>query len=141
MNKERIVEILNEDLSFELAATIQYLWHHYMAEGMESPAIIDEFEETSRDEMKHIEVLAQRIIYLGGQPTTRMAPVKKGGSLKKMISDDLEAENGAIERYRRHIKIMDSEGDPTSRLMLEQILTVEEKHADTWETVLALRKK
>lgn len=139
MDKKKIVEALNEDIAFELAATIQYLWHHYMAEGMESPAIIELFEKTSRDEMKHIELLAERIIYYGGEPTTKMAPVKKGGTLKKMIQDDLGAENGAIERYRKHIKLCADQGDPGTRLMLEKILQDEEGHADVWATTLGVR--
>lgn len=139
MASEKVVAALNEDLSFEIAATIQYLWHHYMAEGMESPAIIDLFEDTSRDEMKHIEKLAERIVYLRGTPTTNPADIKTGGDLKQMIRDDLQAENGAITRYKAHIKLCADEADPTSRLMLEEILSDEEHHADTWETLLGIR--
>lgn len=139
MASDKVIEALNEDITYELAATVQYLWHHFMAEGMESPAIIELFEKTSRDEMKHIEMLAQRVIYLGGVPTSKMAPVKKGGTLKKMIQDDLAAENGAIKRYKAHIKLCAAESDPTSRLMLEKILTDEEGHGDIWETTLGIR--
>lgn len=139
MASEKVVAALNEDLSFEIAATIQYLWHHYMAEGMESPAIIELFEKTSRDEMQHTEKLAERIIYLRGTPTTKPADIKTGGDLKQMIRDDLQAENGAIARYKQHIKLCADEGDPTSRLMLENILTEEEHHADIWETTLGVR--
>lgn len=135
----KLLTALNEDLANEIAATIQYLWHHYMAEGMESPAIIELFEETSKDEMKHIEKLAQRIVYLGGEPTTQPSPVKKGGDLKKMIEDDLAAENGAIAQYKEHIKLAAAERDPTTRLMLENILSDEEEHADIWETTLGIR--
>lgn len=139
MDKKKIVEALNEDISYELSATIQYLWHHYMAGGMESPAIIELFEKTARDEMKHIEILAERIVYYRGEPTTKMPAVKKGGTLKKMIMDDLNAENEAIERYRKHIKLCMDQGDAGTRLMLEKILQDEEDHADTWETTLAIR--
>lgn len=141
MPSDKVIEALNDDLSLEIGATIQYLWHHFMAEGTESPSIIELFEKTSKDEMKHIEMLAQRIVYLGGEPTTKMPPVKKGGTLKKMVQDDLAAENDAIKRYKAHIKLCDQEGDPTSRLMLEKILTDEEGHADTWETTLGIRVK
>jgi bacterioferritin len=136
---ERLLQALNEDLSNEIAATIQYLWHHYMAEGMESPAVIELFEKTARDEMKHIEMLASRIVYLGGDPTTQPGKIAKGGDLRKMIQDDLNAENAAIAGYKNHIKIAAEEGDPTTRLMLENILSDEEKHADIWETTLGVR--
>lgn len=141
MSTQKIIEVLNEDRAAELAAIMQYLGHHYMAEGMESPEIIDLFKDTSKDEMKHAEKIAERIVYLGGEPTTRPTAIKKGGTLKKMIQDDLAAENMAITNYKAHIKLADQEGDPTTRLMLEEILSDEEGHADIWETTLGIRKK
>lgn len=136
---EKLLEALNKDVAAEIAATIQYLWHHYMAQGAESPAIIALFEKTAQDEMKHIEKLAGRIVYLGGDPTARPSAVKKGGSLKKMMQDDLASENSAIAQYKEHIKLAAAEGDPTTRLMLESILSDEERHADVWETTLGIR--
>lgn len=137
---KKIIDALNLDRAFELAAIIQYMGHHYEAEGMESPAIIDIFKKTAVDEMKHAEKLAERIVYLGGMPVQKPTEIKRGGNLKKMIEEDLGAENGAIKRYKEHIKLADEEGDPTTRLMLEEILAEEEGHADTWETTLGVRK-
>lgn len=73
-------------------------------------------------------------------PTTKIAPIKMGGDLRKMVEDDLEAENSAIERYKQHVKLAAEIGDTTTRLMLEGILTDEEGHAYQWETVLAKNK-
>lgn len=139
--RKKIVEALNIDRAFELAAIIQYMGHHYEAEGMESPAVIDLFKKTAMDEMKHAESLAERIVYLGGTPVLKPAEIKRGGDLKKMITDDLGAENEAIDRYRVHIKLCAELGDSTTRLLLEEILSVEEGHADTWETTLGIRKE
>jgi len=138
--KKKIIDALNIDRSFELAAIIQYMGHHYEAEGLESPAVIDIFKATAMDEMKHAELLAERIVYLGGVPVQKPNTVKRGGALKSMVKDDLAAEDGAIERYKKHIKLCADLGDSTTRLMLEQILSQEEGHADTWETVLGIRK-
>lgn len=138
--RKKIVDALNIDRAFELAAIMQYMGHHYEAEGMESPAIIDIFKKTALDEMKHAEQLAERIVYLGGTPTQKPAEVKRGGDIKRMIGDDLGGENDAIDRYRQHIKLCAELGDATTRLMLEGILSVEEGHADTWETTLGIRK-
>lgn len=138
---KKIIDALNEDREFELGAIMQYMGHHYEAEGMESPAIIELFKKTAIDEMKHAEMLAERIVYLGGIPSTKPAPIMKGGELRKMVSDDLAAENGAIERYKKHIKLCIDEGDPTTRLMLEGILSQEEEHADLWETTLGIKGK
>lgn len=137
----KIIDALNNDRADELAAIIQYMGHHYEAEGLESPAIIEIFKSTSKDEMKHAEMLGERIVYLGGEPTKKPSEILKGGDLEKMIRDDLGKENNAIKQYKEHIKLADAEGDPTTRLMLENILSDEEKHADTWETILKLRKK
>ena len=104
-DREGSIKALNPDLGLEIGAIIQYMHHHVMAEGMESPAIIDLFEETAKDEMKHMEILAKRINYLGGVPTTKPGPIKTGGTLKKMITDDLAGEYTAIRTYKGHIEL------------------------------------
>jgi len=135
-DRQKIIKALNIDIGLEIGAIIQYIMHEVMAEGMESPAIMEKFESISRDEMKHLERLAERVNYLGGVPTTKPAPIKVGGNLKKMVQDDLDGEYTAIKTYKTHVKMCEEIGDTTSRLMLEEILTDEEKHADTWETIL-----
>jgi bacterioferritin len=140
MKNQRIIDALNKDRADELGAIIQYMGHHYTADGMESPAIVEIFKTTAIDEMKHAEMLAERIVYLGGDPVNKPSDIKKGGELKKMVQDDLANENGAIKQYKEHIKLCADEGDSTTRLMLENILSDEEKHADTWETILGVKK-
>ena len=135
-DREKIIKALNIDIGLEIGAIIQYTMHEVMAEGMESPAIMEKFESISKDEMKHLEKLAQRVNYLGGVPNTKPAPIKVGGPLKKMVQDDLDGEYTAIKTYKSQIKMVEEIGDTTTRLMLEEILTDEEGHADTWETVL-----
>lgn len=139
-DRGKIIESLNIDVGLELGAIIQYLHHEWTVEGIESPEIMDLFEKISKDEMKHLEKFAERIVYLGGVPTTKPAPIKTGGALKKMIQDDLDGENNAIKVYKEHIKLCDKIGDTTTRLMIEEIVSEEEGHADTWETTLAKRK-
>ncbi len=135
-DREKIIKALNIDIGLELGAIIQYVMHEVMAEGMESPAIMDKFEDISKEEMKHLEKFAERVNYLGGVPNTKPNPVKVGGVLKKMMQDDLDGEYMAITTYKSHVKICEEIGDTTTRLMLEEILTDEEDHADTWETIL-----
>lgn len=140
-SRKQIIDALNIDRSYELAAILQYMGHHYEGDGMESPAILDIFKKTAMDEMKHAELLGERIVYLGGVPVQKPASVKRGGEIKAMVKDDLEAENEAIERYKAHIKLSAELGDTTTRLMLEEILSQEEGHADVWETTLGIRRK
>lgn len=138
---EKLIEALNKDRADELAAILQYMGHHYTAEGVESPAIIEIFKKTAIDEMKHAEKLAERIVYLGGEPVQKASPtIKKGGDLKKMIQDDLDSENMAIKNYKEHIKLCEELGDFGTRHILEEILEDEENHADEWETILGVKK-
>jgi len=137
---QKIIDALNKDREAELAAIIQYMKHHYEGEEIESPAILEIFKSTAKDEMGHAEKLAERIVYLGGTPTKKPEPIIEGGDLTKMMQDDLAKENGAIKQYKEHIKLANEENDPTTRLMLEEILSDEEGHADTWETTLSIRK-
>lgn len=136
--KNPIADALNQAIAAELAAITQYMWHHVMATGMESPGAADEFKKASIDEMKHAEELAERLSYLGGVPTTKPLVIKVGGGLKKMIQDDLKAENENIAMYKKFIKMCGD--DPTTRRMLEKILAEEEEHADTWESLLGIQK-
>ena len=138
---KKVISILNEGVSNELGAIIQYLWHHYMAEGMASPAIIELFEKVSRDEMKHLEQFAERVVALGGEPTTRMRPIRKGGDLARMVQDDLELEYEARELYRRSLPQLAQAGDSTTRLLVERALADEEEHIRTFEALLSRIRK
>jgi len=139
--RKKIVEALNKGVAREIAAIVQYSYHHVMAEGLESPAIADQFEETSKEEMEHLESFSERIVYLGGVPTTKPVEIKTGGGLKKMVQDDLEIEYQAIKMYKDQVKLYAELGDTTTRLMLEKILATEEEHADNWERILGKRVK
>jgi len=134
--RQKLIDELNKGVAREITAIIQYSYHHVMAEGMESPALSEMFEEVAKEEMDHLEEFSGRINYLGGVPTTKPNPIKVGGTLKQMVEDDLELEYQAVKLYKAQIAIAKEIGDTTTRLMLEKILTTEEDHADKWETVL-----
>jgi len=133
---EKIIQALNDDLALELGAITQYMWHHVMATGMESPEIKNIFRAISIVEMKHAEMFAERLNYLGGTPITKPAPIIMGGDLTKMMEDDLGGERNAIRQYKEHIKLAEEEGDPVTRRMLEEIVAEEEEHDDTWSSIL-----
>lgn len=137
----KIIDALNKVLEMEIGAILQYLHHHWTGEGIDSPSILPLFEKTAMDEMKHAERVAERINFLEGDPSTKPAPVKKGGDLKKMMQDDLDGEYGAIAFYKTVIRLAADEGDSTTRLMMEEITAQEEGHADLWETTLAAHGK
>lgn len=131
-----LLDLLNKAIARELGVSIQYMWHHVMALGMESPEIKDVFKDIAIVEMKHAEDIAERLFYLGGIPTTKPTPIKVGGSLKEMVEDDLQAENEAIEMYKGIIEKASEKGDSTTRLLFEEILTAEEEHKHTFSILL-----
>ncbi len=136
MADQRLLDILNRSIARELQVSTQYMWHHVMAVGLESPAVRDLFKDIAIQEMKHAERFAERLDLLGGVPTTQPAPIMVGGNIKKMIQDDLRAEEEAVDMYREAIKIAIDVNDPVSRLMYEEILESEEDHLKTFSDLL-----
>lgn len=130
------MELLNKAIAREIGVSVQYMWQHVMAMGMKSPEVKDIFEDIAIEEMKHAEKIAERLFYLGGTPTTKPTPIKVGGSLKEMVEADLEAENEAIEMYRKIIDLASENEDSTTRLLFEEILTAEEEHKHTFTILL-----
>ena len=136
MADQKLLDILNESIARELQVSIQYMWHHVMAVGLESPAVRDLFKEIAIQEMKHAEAFAERLDYLGGVPTTTPSPIFVGGDLEKMISDDLQAENGAVDLYMEGIRRSIDANDPVSRRLFEDILEMEEEHQKAFRDLL-----
>jgi bacterioferritin len=131
-----LTDMLQKAIAREIQVSVQYMWQHIMAKGLESAEIADVFEDVAIAEMKHAEKIAERIFYFDVIPTTKPDPIKVGGSLKEMLEADATAEEEAIDLYKAIIKQAASEGDSTTRLLFEQILADEESHHDTFTTLL-----
>lgn len=132
----RLTDMLNKAIAREIQVSVQYMWQHVMAKGLESAEIADVFEDVAIAEMKHAEKIAERLFYFDVTPTTKPDPIKVGGTLKEMLADDAKAEEEAIDLYKKIVKLAASEGDSTTRLLFEQILSEEEDHHDTFTTLL-----
>jgi bacterioferritin len=143
-NREMVLKLLNEALATELVCVLRYKRHYYMAQGPQSDAAAAEFLEHAKQEEQHADQLAARIVQLGGEPdfspdtlTARShAEYKPGTDLVDMIKEDLVAERIAIDSYREMAHFI-GEGDPTTRRLLEEILAVEEEHAEDLASLLA----
>ncbi len=131
-----LTDMMNKAIAREIQVSVQYMWQHVMAKGLESAEIADVFEDTAITEMKHAEKIAERIFYFNIVPTTKPDPIKVGGSVTEMLEFDAKAEEEAIDLYKTIIKQAQSEGDTTTRLLFEQILAEEEDHHDTFTTLL-----
>src|SRR3954454_16522756 len=142
-DRETVVRLLNEGLATEIVCVLRYKNHHYMASGMHSQAVADEFGEHAKEEQEHADMLAGRIVQLNGKPnfnpegllTCSHSEYVEGATLVDMIREDLVAERIAIESYSEIIRYL-ADNDPTSRRLMEEILAKEEQHAEEMKTLL-----
>ena len=127
-NNPNLIEMLNKALAGELQGIIQYMWQHITMVGKESASIAPILKKISIDEMKHAEMIAERLNYLGGEPITKPAPIKVGHGFEEMLHEDAKAEEDTIAFYKEIIAKADSEKDYVTKLLFANILTDEEKH-------------
>jgi bacterioferritin len=143
LDPRQVVQLLNEALATELVCVLRYKRHHYMAQGIKARFAAAEFLEHAQQEAEHADRIAERIVQLGGEPdfdpdslTRRShAQYHQGTELRDMLVEDLVAERIAIESYREMVRFL-GDHDPTTRRMLEEILAVEEEHADDLNDLL-----
>ncbi len=136
-DKERAIRILNEALATEIVCVLRYMHHYFMATGVHGKSIADEFKEHADAEREHADSIGERIQQLGGKPDLNpgslvqrsVAQYVEGENLADMIREDLIAERIVIEVYSEMIRYF-GEKDPTTRVMLEDILGDEEEHAN-----------
>jgi bacterioferritin len=136
-DRATVLRLLDESLATELVCVLRYRRHYFMARGIHSQSVAQEFLDHSNEEQGHADQIAARIVQLGGEPDfapqslaeRSHAEYVAGDTLASMIREDLVAERIAIDSYRDIIMYL-GDHDPTTRRMLEGILAVEEQHAD-----------
>jgi bacterioferritin len=138
VDKKTLIEHLNEDLSGELQAIVQYLQHSFLVKGLGRLPIHDQLESNAKDEMGHAETLAERIVAMGGVPTVKPRKIIEAATTEAMLEADLEGENRALADYAARIKEAEAAGEIGTALILESILVDEQGHAD--DLVMLLRK-
>jgi len=123
VDKDKIVALLNQDIEGEHGAVIQYLTHAYaMGEG----EMACEIEAIAREEMRHLDWLAETIVELGGVPSLVRGKMRMGGeSVADWMRNDVLLEEDGMNLYREHIKTID---DPEIKRLLQRILSDEESH-------------
>ncbi len=142
-DRKVVLRVLNEALATEIVCVLRYKRHHYMAKGIHSQAVAEEFLEHAAEEQEHADLIAERITQLDGEPnfnpegllTRSHSEYVEGESLIDMIKEDLVAERIAVESYSEIIRYL-ADNDPTSRRLLESILAKEEEHAEDMKTLL-----
>lgn len=136
MAGQELKEFLNKAIARELKVAIQYMWQHVLIKGKRAKFISAELRAAAIGEMMHAEKIAERLVYLGGKPTTQPDPVDIDGNENEMLLKDVKEEEHAIEMYKKIIALASQEGDSTTRLLFEQILAEEEAHHSAFLTLL-----
>ncbi|MBY8860823.1 bacterioferritin [Nocardia sp. CA2R105] len=137
-----IIALLNEQLTAELTAINQYFLHAKMQENWGLTKLAKHTRYESIDEMKHAEILTDRILFLEGLPNYQKLNVLRiGQTVSEQLEADLAVEMEAVNRLRPGIELMRSRGDVTSARIFEKILEDEEEHVDYLETELELLAK
>jgi len=142
-DRKAVIDILNDALATEIVCVLRYKRHYYMASGIHAKSIAAEFLEHATEEQGHADLIAMRIVQLGGAPDLSPASLQarshsdyvEGKDLVDMLEEDLVAERIAIDTYRDIIVYLGND-DPTTRRMMESILASEEEHAEDLSTLL-----
>jgi bacterioferritin len=143
-DRDQVISVLNEVLATEIVCILRYKNHYFMASGIHAQPVAAEFLQHANEEQLHADWVAQRITQLGGVPnfspeglsTRSHAAYAEGDTLEAMIQEDLVAERIAIETYSEIIRWLGND-DPTTRRIIEDILKMEEEHADDLANLLA----
>jgi bacterioferritin len=142
-DRKTVVNVLNEALATEIVCVLRYKRHYYMASGINAKSIAAEFLEHANEEQGHADLIATRIVQLGGAPNLSPDGLARrshseyveGDDLVQMLEEDLVAERIAIDTYREFIQYIGND-DPTTRRMIETILASEEEHAEDLSSLL-----
>ncbi|MDH4390350.1 MAG: ferritin-like domain-containing protein [Aquabacterium sp.] len=142
-DRDQVLRMLNDALATETVCVLRYRRHHFMASGIHGKSVGAEFLVHSNEEQGHADLLAERIVQLGGAPDFSPDSLSQRShaeyvgcdTLTQMLRENLVAERIAIDSYRDMIRFL-GEDDPTTSDLLKRILAVEEEHADELGSLL-----
>jgi bacterioferritin len=126
---EKLIELLNMDLSKEYTAMVQYVQHSGVLTGAEYGDIIKEIKIHASEELQHALILADQIDYLGGFPSVDVPPAETSKDNKEMLEQDLTGEEDAINRYKTRIIQAEELMELALAQKLREILSMEQEHA------------
>lgn len=136
MDKQKLIDALNDDLAGELQAVIQYLTYSAKVTGHWRPQLVEFMQKEIPDELGHAQFLADKIAALGGTPTTEPRSVPEAKDAHSMLEAILKAEKKAVKNYTERAKQADEYGDKGLVVQLEDIVRDETIHAEETEKLL-----
>lgn len=125
----KLLDLLNDDLSWEYTATVRYVQHSGVMRGAEYGDIIKELKVHAQEELQHALVLVDQIDYLGGVPTVRVYEAPVSSDNREMLRQDLAGEEDAIRRYKERIEQAEELKELALAQKLRDILVMEQEHA------------
>jgi len=133
---QKVIDLLNKGRSRELTAITQYMAQHYELEDSDFGKLASKFKEIAITEMKHAEKLAERILFLNGEPTSKPDGIaKKGQKVSEMLNTNMALEAGAMKMYNEAAMVCAAEKDQISKELFEELLKEEEDHFNYFENV------
>lgn len=136
VSRERLAELLNEDLAREYQAIISYVVYSQVLSGAEYMDIADQLEIHAKQELDHALILSRQIDYLGKMPAVTPKPVRTSKDSREMLRFDLENENETIRNYRERVRQCESLGEFAMAEQIRQILVQEQDHQIDLATAL-----
>ena len=140
MDKAKVLKALNLDLEHEMSAMVRYLHHSFIVSGPLRGPLVGLFRQQARDSMTHAITLGEKITALGGHPSVKIQEIYEPGdqTIEEMLQEDLEVENLHIGNYEEQLELV--QDNTPLRIMLEQMVVDETKHAEELEMYLRQSK-
>jgi bacterioferritin len=138
ITRDRLIELLNEDLAREYQAIIAYVIYSKVLKGAAYMNIAAELEVHAGQELQHALTISEQIDYLGGDPTAKPRPVRTSKKAEEMLRFDLENENETVRNYRQRIRQAEALGEYALAEDLRQILVQEQDHQISLATALGI---
>jgi bacterioferritin len=136
VSRDRLAELLNEDLAREYQAIIAYVVYSQVLKGPEFMSIADQLETHAQQELKHAMILSRQIDYLGKMPAVTPKPVRTSENAREMLRFDLDNENETIRNYRERVRQCEAIGEFAMAEQIRQILVDEQDHQIDLATAL-----
>ena len=138
ISRDRLAELLNEDLAREYQAIIAYVVYSQVLKGPEFMNIADQLEKHAQQELQHALIISRQIDYLGKMPTVTPRPVKVSENAKEMLRFDLDNENETVRNYRERIRQCEAIGEFAMAEQIRTILVQEQDHQIDLATALGV---
>ena len=136
MDRDALIELLNEDLATEYQSIVQYIQHIAVITGAEFPSTVDELKVHVGQELAHTQTLAEQVDFLGGVPTVRITPAVPASDARSALQADLDLEMHQLDRYRDRVQQANDLGLADVAEALRPLLTQTQEHVRDLQAAL-----